>query len=176
MPTRIGPKFSLLSESAAQALLSRNHVGRLAFLNHGVVDIEPVNYVADDAWLFVRSGRGTKLDVFAHHPFVAFEVDEIKSDVDWQSVVAHGTVYLMSDDSIGVDRKVYDRAVHALRTYTPDALTDADPVPFRNEVYGIHINSLSGRQARSGSTRRASADTAPHKKVVSRSRKPRKKA
>lgn len=148
MPTRVShPVFSALSESEAWDLLKSNHIGRIAFFNHGVVDIEPVNYVADDSWLFVRSGHGTKLEVFDHHPFVAMEVDEIQSNAEWRSVVAHGTVYLMSEEAVGVDRKVYDRAVHAIQAYMPQALTDNDPVPFRRNVYGIHVNSITGRRA-----------------------------
>lgn len=68
------PVFAALSTDECWTLLSRNHVGRLAFVNQGVVDIEPVHYVAaPDAWLFVRSAEGTKLEVLAHRTFVAFE-------------------------------------------------------------------------------------------------------
>jgi nitroimidazol reductase NimA-like FMN-containing flavoprotein (pyridoxamine 5'-phosphate oxidase superfamily) len=138
--------FSALDEVACWDLLARNHVGRLAFFNHGVVDIEPVNYVLEDSWLFLRSRHGTKLEVFAHHPYVAIEVDEIRSDLDWQSVVAHGTVYIMSAKALGVDHVVYERALRALRSYMPAALTAADPLPGRTVVYGIHIERVTGRE------------------------------
>lgn len=157
-PTIRRAVFSALDEAEAWEVLARNHVGRLAFFNHGVVDIEPVNYVAEDSWLFLRSRSGTKLEVFAHHPYVAFEVDEIKSDLDWQSVVAHGTVYLMSASSVGVDRVVYERAVRALRSYSPAALRTGDSVPSRTVVYGIHVDRITGRQAgRHAKTREPSA-------------------
>jgi uncharacterized protein len=137
--------FRDLGDKAGWALLERNHLGRIAFFNHGVVDMEPVSYVAEDHWLFLRTNRGTKLDVFLHHPYVAFEVDEVTSEFDWRSVVAHGTVYLMSASSVGVDRAVYDRALRALRSYMPAALTPQDPVPARSVVYGIHVDRITGR-------------------------------
>ena len=42
-PTLRRPMFAALDDEACWDLLARNHVGRLAFFNHGVVDIEQVN-------------------------------------------------------------------------------------------------------------------------------------
>lgn len=142
------PVFAALSADECWALLGRNHVGRLAFFNHGVVDIEPVHYVAAlDAWLFVRSAEGTKMEVFAQHPYVAFEVDEIDAMFDWRSVVAHGTVYLMSEHGVRTDRIAFERALRALRSFIPATLEQDDPTPLRRRVYGIHVDRLTGRVA-----------------------------
>jgi uncharacterized protein len=141
------PVFAALSTDECWALLGRNHVGRLAFF-HGAVDIEPVHYVAaGDKWLFVRSAEGTKIEAFAHHPYVAFEVDEIDGTFDWRSVVAHGTVYLTSERASHVDRILFDRALRALRAFLPATLTKDDPTPFRRQVYGIHVDRVAGRVA-----------------------------
>lgn len=142
------PVFAALSTEECWEVLGRNHVGRLAFFNHGVVDIEPVHYVAElDAWLFVRSAEGTKIEVFADHPYVAFEVDEIDGMFDWRSVVAHGTVYLMSEHAVRVGRVAFERALTALRSFIPETLAEGDPTPFRQLVYGIHVDRVSGRVA-----------------------------
>lgn len=141
------PKFAALTDDECRVVLGRNHLGRLAFLNHTVVDIEPVHYVADGEWLFVRSAAGTKVEVFTHEPYVAFEVDEVDGTFDWRSVVAHGTVYLLSEHGARVDRLAFERALRALRSYVPATMRRNDPTPFRRQVYGIHINELSGRIA-----------------------------
>ncbi len=141
------PLFSTLSPKECWAVLSAHHVGRLAFVNEKLVDIEPVNYTAADGWLFMRSADGAKLEALAHSPYVAFEVDEIKGSFDWRSVVARGTIYLMADDGRYVDQATVDRAVSALRSFSPAALTDDDPTPFRRTVYGLHVDRLSGRSA-----------------------------
>ena len=142
------PVFAALSTDECWALLGRNHVGRLAFFNHGVVDIEPVHYVAAlGAWVFVRSAEGTKMEVFSGHPYVAFEVDEIDAMFDWRSVVAHGTVYLMSEHAVRVDRIAFERALRALRSFIPATLAQDDPTPFRRRVYGIHVDRVTGRVA-----------------------------
>jgi nitroimidazol reductase NimA-like FMN-containing flavoprotein (pyridoxamine 5'-phosphate oxidase superfamily) len=139
--------FSILSADECNAVLSRNHIGRLAFVNFGRVDIQPLSYVAAGSWLFMRSAGGSKLDALAHTPYVAFEVDEAKNPSDWRSVVVRGTIYWMFDDERHVDNATLERAVEALRSFQPQALRDEDPTPFRRTLYGLHIDLMTGRKA-----------------------------
>lgn len=141
------PAFADLTPTQAWELLRRNHVGRLAFFNHGFVDMEPVHYVARDDWLFVRSAEGAKVEVFPHHPYVAFEVDEVDGMFDWKSVVAHGTVYMMADEGARIDRAIFDMALEALRSLMPAAMSENDPTPERRRVYGIHVDRVTARVA-----------------------------
>jgi nitroimidazol reductase NimA-like FMN-containing flavoprotein (pyridoxamine 5'-phosphate oxidase superfamily) len=141
------PIFGALTDDECRDLLSRNHVGRLAFVRGNHVDIQPVGYVAEGSWLFMRSAEGTKLEALAHTPYVAFEVDEIRSAFDWRSVVAHGTIYMMAEGGPEIDHALFDRAVDALRSFQPSALREDDPTPFRRNVYGLHVDSLTGRKA-----------------------------
>lgn len=154
------PVFSALTDDECRVVLRRNHVGRLGFLNHGVVDIEPVHYIAADSWIFVRSAEGTKLHAFAHNPYVAFEVDEIDATFDWRSVVAHGTIYLMSEHGDNAEREDFDLALDALRSFIPETLTEGDPTPFRNTIYGLHVDRVAGRMAEQ--RRRLPKRTASH--------------
>lgn len=141
------PVFLALTDEECRAVLGRNHVGRLAFINHGVVDIEPVHYIVGDSWIFVRSAEGAKLHAFAHNPYVAFEVDEVDGTFDWRSVVAHGTIYLMSEHGDRADRSDFEHALDALRSFIPETLTEDDPTPFRNTIYGLHVDKVAGRGA-----------------------------
>jgi hypothetical protein len=141
------PEFTVLTTDECWSVLEQNHVGRIAFLNQGVVDIEPVHYVASDLWVFARSAEGTKLDAFSHDPYVAFEVDEIAATFDWCSVVVHGTVYLMSEQGSRVDRLTFERALESLRSFIPGTFSEDDPTPLRRTIYGIHVDRVSGRRA-----------------------------
>jgi uncharacterized protein len=136
------PVFKNLSVTASRAFLRAGSVGRLAFLNRGRVDIQPVLYAARADWLFLRSAEGSKLTALAHNPYVAFEVDDVRDPLNWKSVVVRGTMYLLDD----AERQ---RAVRALRVVMPDTLTPDDPTPERDVVYGIHIDEVSGRIAES---------------------------
>lgn len=139
-----------MTENESRDLLDRNHIGRLCFVNQGGPDVRPVHFVLDDDWIFLRSDYGTKLEALAHHPYVAFEVDEIRDAFDWDSVVARGTVYVLTGAVSPVDRRAYRRALGAIRARAPAALTRDDPTPARQIIYGIHIDSVTGRSARPG--------------------------
>ena len=151
MSTSKRPTFSELSRDDAVALLSRARVGRLAFSFHDHVDIEPISHVYSDGWIYARTSPGTKLNTLQHHPWVAFEVDEIRSRFDWQSAVARGTIYLLDPGRSPDDRAAYDLAVQLLRAADADALTESDATPHRQAVFRMHIDEITGRRATPGS-------------------------
>src|ERR1700761_8768612 len=92
------PAFFELPRDESIALLGRNFAGRLAFTFRDRVDIEPISYVHDGEWLYARTSLGTKLDTVRHHPWVAFEVDEVAGRYDWKSVVVRGKIYFFDPD------------------------------------------------------------------------------
>ena len=140
-----GPLFSELTRDESIDLLTRNHVGRLAFTFRDRVDIEPISYVYADGWLYARTSPGTKLQIVHHHPWVAFEVDEIHSRFDWRSVVVHGTIYFL--DAADTEHEPYHHAVEVLRKIDADAFTETDLVPRRTNIFRIHADDISGRRA-----------------------------
>lgn len=144
------PHFTHLTAAECRTLLRRNTVGRLAFLNHNEVDIEPIHYVFDGKWLFGRTSAGTKLHALSHSPYVAFEIDEVHGVFDWSSVVVHGTYYILRDDATSPsDRRTAARARSLLRNIVPETLRAGDPVPFRQVVFGVYIARVEGREASS---------------------------
>src|SRR5688572_26845124 len=71
-------QFVDLDDAETEAILARNHVGRLAFTFKDKVDIEPLSYVYAGGVINFRTAPGTKLEVLLHQPSVAFEVDEVR--------------------------------------------------------------------------------------------------
>ena len=147
MSQTIRPVLSDLDRETAESILRRNHVGRLAFTFRDRVDIEPISYIYDREWLYGRTSAGTKLTTLHHHPWVAFEVDEIESAVEWRSVVIHGTVYFLTPDGGDREREAYETALERLRTLYPDALTAKDAAPHRSVVFRIHVDDIVGRRS-----------------------------
>ncbi len=144
------PVFRKLGQRECERILKRNHVGRMAFALRSRVEIEPLGYVKVGAWLFGRTSPGTKLQVIGHQPWVAFEVDEVEGVFDWQSVVVHGVCRQLHDEGTSLDRRTYRRALAAVRKVIPETFTETDPAPHRSVVFGIHIDSVTGRAASSG--------------------------
>ena len=149
MTRPLAPTFRDLDAAEMDALLGRNHVGRIAYRFHDRVDIEPIHYVYADGAFYMRTEHGSKLATLAHAPWVAFEVDEIDGIFDWRSVVAHGTVYVLEDAGSPEMRANYRAAVRRLRELVPGALGQDDPVPDRSVVLKLHPAEMTGRVARS---------------------------
>jgi nitroimidazol reductase NimA-like FMN-containing flavoprotein (pyridoxamine 5'-phosphate oxidase superfamily) len=141
------PLFRDLSIEETKTVLAHNHVGRIAFSFHDIVDIRPIHYVLGDDWLFGRTSPGDKLVTLQHHQWIAFEVDEISGPFDWRSVIIHGTFHLLEPGATEPETRLYERALRAIKSLTPDALTDADLTPFRTNIFGISIDSVTGRSS-----------------------------
>ena len=137
------PEFFILTRKECGEILARNHVGRLAFREGKQLNIQPLGYVASDTVLFLRSAPGSKMDALARDPFVAFEVDEIEGPFDWRSVVVQGTIYAVERDGSAAEQ----RAVEAIKSVMPQAFTERDPAPDRQNIYGLHVHDVAGRMA-----------------------------
>jgi nitroimidazol reductase NimA-like FMN-containing flavoprotein (pyridoxamine 5'-phosphate oxidase superfamily) len=137
-----------LTADEMRALLARNHVGRIAFSFHDQVDIRPIHYVYADNWLYGRTSPSQKLETLRHNQWVAFEVDEVRGPFDWQSVVAHGSFYRLTDETSPQNLELRDEALKHVRSFAPATLRGTDPVPFRTELFAIAIDRLTGRAAR----------------------------
>lgn len=139
------PTIRELTRDEIDSLLARNHVGRIAFSFHDRVDLEPVHYVYSNGWLHGRTSPGTKLSTLRHHPWVAFEVDEIEGLYDWQSVIVHGVVHIPDPDGSPDDVAAFASTLALIREIVPHALEHADPTPERQVLFRVYAEELTGR-------------------------------
>ena len=139
------PYVRELNRDECLELLARNKVGRIAFSLRDRVDIEPLHYVLDGEWIYLRTSAGSKVATIAHNRWIAFEIDEVEELFRWRSVVVHGSIHLVTADSSGVE--THEHAIEAMRQVIPETLTDADPVPFRDVILRIHLDEVTGREA-----------------------------
>ena len=138
------PVFRDLSRSDAEAVLARNHVGRMAFVDHGLVDITPIHYVFTGGMLHGRTEPGTKLVAVAHRPWVALETDEVEAMFRWRSVVARGTFFAL--DRVLTPGEC-EATIAAIRQLVPQAFLPDDPTPQREVLFRIDIREIIGRSA-----------------------------
>lgn len=144
------PMFSVLDTAQCHALLASQHVGRIAFTFRDRVDIEPVHYVFRDGWIWGRTQHGTKVNILAHHPWVAFEVDHVEALFTWRSVVVRGRVEFPDPQGSQQEQDRYAAGVDAFRSLVPEAFTDADPTPDRDLIFMLPTDELEGRAASMG--------------------------
>ena len=136
------PHFRMLDADEISAVLTRNHMGRIAYTFHDQVNIVPLHYIYDDGWIYGRTSPGEKLVTLEHHRWVAFEVDEVQGLYDWRSVVLHGGFYVLSPGDEG-----WERALQLLRSAIQAMLAEDDPTPFRTVLFRISVQENTGREA-----------------------------
>ena len=139
------PSVRELTRDECDALLARNHIGRIAFTFHDRVDLEPVHYVYSGGWLHGRTSPGTKLSTLRHHPWIAFEVDEVEGLYDWESVIVHGVVHIPDSDGSPADIAAYESTLGLVRELVPHALDAGDPTPERQVLFRIYVEEVTGR-------------------------------
>ena len=139
------PNYRPLTRAEIDALLARQNVGRIAFTFRDRVDVEPINYVFHDGWIYLRTGPGSKLTTLARHPWVAFEVDEVDGTFDWRSAVVHSTVYELTPGGTEAHQASYDQGVELLRRLIPETFTETDPVPGRSVILRMKVDEVTGR-------------------------------
>jgi len=144
-PLPMRPSSVVLGKKACEAILSRNSVGRIAFTLHDRVSIVPIHYVYENGWIYGRTSAAGKLRGILRNRRIAFEVDENSQPFDWRSVVVKGRLYLIEPGTTPSARRVRAEAVSLIRRLVPAALTDTDPIPFRNQIFRIRIVEISGR-------------------------------
>jgi nitroimidazol reductase NimA-like FMN-containing flavoprotein (pyridoxamine 5'-phosphate oxidase superfamily) len=142
-----GPRIRELKGKDLAFVLDRNHVGRVAFMGDGRIELLPIHYVHVDGALVGRTGVGTKYLSWLTRDHVVFEVDESDGVFDWRSVVIRGTVTLLRPRGTEAERASYSRAVQAFRRLVPDAFTERDPTPYRSVLFAITPLSMTGKIA-----------------------------
>ncbi len=141
------PRIRELTRAECDVLLTRQQVGRLAFTFRDRVDIAPIHYVFAHGRIYGRTRIGAKVGVLAHHPWVAFEVDEIEAMFTWRSVVVHGRVIFPDPDGAPQDQQAFHQGVEAFRRLVPEAFAPGDPTPDRDLVLMIQVHEVTGRSA-----------------------------
>jgi nitroimidazol reductase NimA-like FMN-containing flavoprotein (pyridoxamine 5'-phosphate oxidase superfamily) len=145
------PLFRSLDHGEIEAILARNHVGRIGYERSGRVEVQPIHYVYSDGWIYGRTSVGSKYEDLTKTAYrwwpVVFEVDEVEDLFNWRSVLVRGGFYLIDPVHAPNQQADWNRAVELLRTLVPETLRDRDPVPFRTAIFRISMQEATGREA-----------------------------
>lgn len=79
-----------LGQEDARALLEAHHYGRLGCVNKDEPYVLPINYMYEDGDLYMHALPGLKIQAMQENPKICLQVDEVKDDYNWRSVIAFG--------------------------------------------------------------------------------------
>ena len=88
-----------LTDKQSRELLRSAHLARLGCIVEGEPYITPINYKFEDDFIYSHSLHGKKVDALRKNPRACVQVDRIKSDLYWESVLAFGKYEEVSDRS-----------------------------------------------------------------------------
>ena len=86
-----------LGKEDAQALLRSHRYGRLGCCFNGEPYVVPINYVYDGETVYIHSLMGLKIQMMRENPMICLQVDEVKDEYNWQSVIAFGKYEEITD-------------------------------------------------------------------------------
>ena len=153
------PRIRALSVLQSRFILSRNYVGRLAFVSHGRLELLPIHYVFVDGRIIGRISSRVGGAPWQGNIEVVFEVDEPIGLFEWRSVIVRGLLRKLAPPLLSEDRPAYWSAVSAFQTLVPGAFTERDPTPFRRALFTINPLEITGREASTSFLSRSRPDT-----------------
>lgn len=80
----------MLDETEARKLIAAGKIGRLGCVDNGEPYVVPISYVFEDMSIYSHSMPGRKIEALRAHPRACLQVDEIRDDFNWRSVIAFG--------------------------------------------------------------------------------------
>jgi len=136
-----------LGERESRALLQEEVTGRLGCSDHGKPYIVPVHYLFDNDCVYVQSPPGHKIDVLRDNPNACLQVDEVKDDSHWRSVLAFGLYEEVND--VNERRRVLADLFKHLRSVTPVESRMKQPSPETPDtidtiVFRIRVTDITG--------------------------------
>ncbi len=130
-----------LGERESRALLKEEVTGRLGCSDHGKPYIVPVHYLFDNDCVYVHSLPGHKIDVLRDNPNACLQVDKIKDDFHWRSVLAFGFYEEIND--LNERQRILSDMFKRL-SYTTPAASQAERQAPETIVFRIRVTDITG--------------------------------
>jgi len=87
-----------MSSGQIKEILKRVGYGHLGMARGSHPYVVPVNYAYDDPHIYIYTTEGKKSEIIRDNPEVCLQVEDVKSEKDWVSVIAIGEAAPITDD------------------------------------------------------------------------------
>jgi uncharacterized protein len=132
-----------LSEEEVLELLGSAKIGRLGCIDNGEPYVVPINYVFEAGAVYSHSLPGRKIDALRARPLACLQVDSIKDDFNWRSVLAYGN---FEEVRVPSDRRsILQKLLSRFPLLTPvESVMAQDASAPDSIVFRIRIDHMTG--------------------------------
>jgi len=132
-----------LHQEESRTLLREGNLARLGCVVAGEPYVVPVHYLFDDDCIYIHSLPGRKITALRAHPRACLQVDEIKDEFHWRSVLAFGSYEEITDAD--ERERALNHLFARLPHFTPveSAMTQVAGTP-ETIVFRIRIDAITG--------------------------------
>ncbi|TLP74251.1 pyridoxamine 5'-phosphate oxidase family protein [Maribacter sp. ACAM166] len=144
-----------LSNSEIITLLKKNYLGHLAYISNGRPSSLPITYYFDEAnnAIISYSSEGHKIDSMRENGSVSLQVEEVKSNSNWLSVLVHGTFEELSGSDAKSQLHQFTKGVKSVITKKehshPEFISEFSSKLYLKSVpivYRINIIEITGKR------------------------------
>ena len=98
-------------------LIARLDYGHLACCDGGEPYVVPVHYSYENGYIYIYTTQGKKSEILSKNPRICLQIEDVKDNRDWTSVIIYGEAQELTDES---DRaKAIEAVVRVNPTLTP---------------------------------------------------------
>jgi len=87
-----------MGDEESKNLLQRVNYGHLGLSRNSVPYVVPIHYAFDKHDVFIFTTEGKKTEIIDENPQICLQVEEIKDDQHWQSVIVTGEAVRLTDN------------------------------------------------------------------------------
>ena len=88
-----------MSSERIKELLKRSTYGHLGMARGAYPYVVPINYAFNDPYIYIYTTEGKKTEIITDNPEVCLQVEDIRNDKDWQSVIVIGEAVQITDQA-----------------------------------------------------------------------------
>ncbi len=137
-----------LNETECREILSRSSIARLGCSLNDQPYVVPVGIAYEEDYIYVFSTMGQKIRWMRSNPKVCVQVDEIRSQSDWVSVIANGEFQELPEPQFEHERARARSLLQKRHHWWLNAMAERR-ISLRDEeikplFFRIHISSLTG--------------------------------
>jgi uncharacterized protein len=106
-----------LNNKEIEELIARLDYGHLACCDGGQPYVVPIHYAYNNGYIYVYTTQGKKSEILSKNPRICLQIEDVKGNSDWTSVIIYGEAQELTDESERAEAT--DAVVRINPTLTP---------------------------------------------------------